>query len=114
MTKQTSTTTGITGDEIQNLPSNHAQARAFRYVAAVKIIAGIVGIIGLLAIAAAIVYYTVPAHSLPSILGTLHIHTKAKRVKRGESALIVGIVLLVISAILLFVDIRQARRRAAY
>jgi hypothetical protein len=80
----------------------------------VKIIALILGIVGALAIAAAIVYYTVPAHSLPSILGTLHIHTKAKRVKRGEAALIIGIVIWVIAAAVFFVGVRMDRSRAAY
>jgi hypothetical protein len=70
----------------------------------------IIGIIGALAIVAAIIYYTVPAHSLPSFMGTLHLHTKAKRVKRGEAALIAGIVLLIIAGVLVFVDIRNTRR----
>lgn len=79
-----------------------------------KILALIIGIVGALAIAAAIVYYTVPAHSLPSILGTLHLHTKAKRVKRGEYALIIGIVLWVIAAAVFFFGIRMERTRAEY
>lgn len=79
-----------------------------------KILAAILAVIGALAIAAAIVYYTVPAHSLPSILGTLHLHTQAKRVKRGEAALIIGIVLWVAAAVVFFVGMRMDRNKVEY
>lgn len=77
-----------------------------------KIASIVLAVIGVLAIAAAIVYYTVPAHSLPSVLGTLHLHTNAKRVKRGEAALIIGIVLLVAAGVVFAVDLRNTRHSA--
>jgi hypothetical protein len=49
-------------------------------------------VIGVLALIAGVVYLTVPAHSLPSIMGRLpkaNIH----RSKRGVAGLVVGIVL---------------------
>lgn len=50
-------------------------------------------IVGLLAIAAGVVYLTVEAKSLPSILGKLHGFT-GHRTKRGIAALVIGGVLL--------------------
>lgn len=84
-----------------------------------KILAGLLAVLGALAIAAAIVYYTVPAHSLPSFLGPLHssahlfVSRTAKRAKRGEAALVIGIVLWVVAIIVYAVD-RRATRQAAY
>jgi hypothetical protein len=75
-----------------------------------KIAAITLGVLGVLAIAAAIVYYTVPAHSLPAFMGTLK--AKAHRVKRGEAALIIGIVLLVASIVLGVISARNSRRAA--
>jgi hypothetical protein len=66
-------------------------------------------VLGLLAVAAAVVYFAVPAHSLPSFLGTLH-GVKAHRTRRGTVALIVGIVLWVLAAALYFAGSRGARR----
>ena len=66
-----------------------------------RMIAGVIlVIIGILSIIAAIFYFTEPAHSLPSILGTIKhppatVHrANAHRTLRGVAALIVGIVLL--------------------
>lgn len=59
-------------------------------------IAVVVGIIGILALAAGIVYFTVPAHSLPSFMGTIA-HSNAHRSRRGIAAVIVGVVLLVVA-----------------
>jgi hypothetical protein len=66
----------------------------------------ILAILGVLAIVSAIFYYTMQAHSLPSFLGPIHIGSPgahAHRKRRGEAALVVGIVLLVIAAIVGFV-----------
>ncbi len=62
-----------------------------------KIIAVVLVILGILAIIAAILYFTEPAHSLPSVLGqiTSPAHrADEKRTLRGAGALVVGIVLL--------------------
>ena len=55
-------------------------------------------IIGILVIVAAIMYFTEPARSLPSILGTITqpaSRANAHRTTRGEIALAVGVVCLV-------------------
>ena len=58
-------------------------------------------VIGILAVIAAILYFTEPAHSLPSVLGSItyngHNHTRAysHRTLRGVVAIIVGVILLV-------------------
>jgi multisubunit Na+/H+ antiporter MnhB subunit len=57
------------------------------------ITAAVLAVIGVLAIVVAIIYFTVAAKSLPSILGTLH-HAAGHRSLRGIVALLVGLVLL--------------------
>ena len=57
-------------------------------------------VIGVLALIAGVVYLTVPAHSLPSIMGRLPKAT-VHRSKRGVAGLVVGIVLAAIGAFLL-------------
>ena len=52
-----------------------------------KWLSAVVGFLGLLALVAAIIYFTVPAHSLPSFLGPLHgpnVANNAHRKRRGE------------------------------
>ena len=63
-------------------------------------IAAVLILVGLLAVAVGVIYLTVQAHSLPSILGKLHSYS-GHRTKRGVAALIVGGVLLVAAAPLL-------------
>ena len=64
------------------------------------ILAVVLVIIGILGIIAGIIYLTEPAHSLPSILGTIkyngHNHSRANnpRTLRGAVSLAVGIVVL--------------------
>ncbi len=61
------------------------------------IIAVILVIIGILAIVAAILYFTEPAKSLPSVLGqiTSPVHrAESKRSLRGAVALVIGLILL--------------------
>jgi hypothetical protein len=71
-----------------------------------RALALVVGIIGILAIAAGIVYFTVPAHSLPSFMGTVA-HSHNHRTKRGTVAVIVGVVLLVVAVGMAIVDRRS-------
>lgn len=68
-----------------------------------------IALVGALAIAAGVVYFTVPAHSLPSFLGPLP-HVKAHRKRRGEGALALGIVLWVVAVIVAVVGKRSARQ----
>ena len=56
-------------------------------------------VIGLLALIAGIIYLTVPAHSLPSIMGSLP--KNGHRSKRGVAGVVVGAVLAVIGGFLL-------------
>ena len=68
----------------------------------IKWVVIVLAILGVLALVAAILYYSLPAHSLPSFLGPIHLgHPGAKvhRKRRGEAALVGGIILLVIAAI---------------
>lgn len=58
-----------------------------------KLLAAALVVLGLLAVAAGIVYLTVEAKSLPSILGQLHGFT-GHRTKRGIAAFVIGAVLL--------------------
>lgn len=57
------------------------------------LIAVVLVVLGLLALAAGIVYLTVEAKSLPSVLGKLHGFT-GHRTKRGIVALVIGGLLL--------------------
>jgi len=56
-------------------------------------------VIGLIAVVVGVIYLTVEAKSLPSILGQLHGVT-GHRSARGIAALIVGVVLLVTGGLL--------------
>ncbi len=75
----------------------------------IKWLVAVLGLLGAVALAAAIVYFTVPAHSLPSILGTLpRVHAHRKR--RGEAALAAAVVLWVIAAVVFYAGTRSGRR----
>jgi len=50
-------------------------------------------VVGAMALAVAAVYFAVPAHSLPSLMGHLTNPTSVHRTKRGVFALVAGIVL---------------------
>jgi hypothetical protein len=56
-------------------------------------------VIGVLALIAGVVYLTVPAHSLPSIMGRLPKAT-VHRSKRGVAGLVVGICLGAVGGVL--------------
>ena len=73
-----------------------------------KWLAAVLGVVGLLALIVGILYFSIPAHSLPSFLGPLHIHTKAHRKRRGEAAIAAAIVLWVIAAVVFFVSRRSS------
>jgi len=64
-------------------------------------------ILGALALVAGVIYFTVPAHSLPSLLGRLP-KASAHRTKRGLISVIAGAVLVVGGGVALF----QSRRAA--
>jgi uncharacterized membrane protein HdeD (DUF308 family) len=80
------------------------------------ILAVVLVIIGILGIIAGIIYLTEPAHSLPSILGTIkfngHNHSRAysHRTLRGAVSLVVGIVLLLAGLFAFFWKGRKGRR----
>ena len=58
------------------------------------LIAAVVIVVGLLALAVGVIYLTVEAKSLPSVLGKLHGFV-GHRTKRAVAALVVGVLLLV-------------------
>jgi len=58
------------------------------------LIAGVLVLVGIAALVVGIIYLTVEARSLPSILGTLH-NAHGHRSARGLGLLIVGFVLLI-------------------
>jgi len=57
-------------------------------------IAVLLVLVGVVALAVGIIYLTVEARSLPSILGTLH-GAHGHRSHRGIAALIIGVILLI-------------------
>ncbi len=59
------------------------------------LLAALVLLVGLIALAVGVIYLTVDARSLPSILGQLHNYS-GHRSKRGVAAVIVGGILLVV------------------
>ena len=65
-------------------------------------------IVGLVALAVGIVYFVVPAHSLPSFMGRTH-SASAHRSKRGIAGVAVG-VLLLIGAVIAFARSRAYAR----
>lgn len=71
-----------------------------------KWLAAVIGVLGLLALIGGILYFTTPAHSLPSFLGPLP-RVNAHRKRRGEAAIAIAVVLWVIAGIVLFVERRQ-------
>jgi hypothetical protein len=64
-------------------------------------------VVAVLAIVAGVMYMTMPAHSLPSLLGRLP-NATSHRTKRGIAALVAGIVLLVIGGVALIRSRREA------
>jgi hypothetical protein len=56
-------------------------------------------VVGVLALILGIAYMTIPAHSLPPLMGRLKSPT-AHRTKRGEGGLVVGIVLAAVGGFL--------------
>jgi len=55
-------------------------------------------ILGLVALAVGIVYFVVPAHSLPSFMGRTH-SPSAHRSKRGTASVVVAVLLLIGAAV---------------
>jgi len=81
----------------------------------VKLLAVVLGVLAVIAAIVAIVYYTVPAHSLPSVLGAVHCKVghqaclKVHRVNRGKAAA-VGAVLLAVIAGVVYLVARRAEQ----
>ena len=65
-----------------------------------RIIGIVVLVLGILALVAGVIYFTVPAHSLPALLGKLP-NVSAHRTKRGIVAAIAGAVLVIAAGITL-------------
>ncbi len=78
----------------------------------IKWISVVVGVLALLSLVVAIIYFSVPAHSLPSFLGPLN-RVQAHRKRRGEAAVALTVVLAVIAGILFYVDRRSSSKSAA-
>jgi len=81
-----------------------------------KWLTAVLGVLGLLALIAAIMYFTIPAHSLPSFLGPLHgpaVKPHVHRKRRGEGAIALAVVLWVVAGIVYYVGRRQAAGPAA-
>ncbi|HUY23418.1 MAG TPA: hypothetical protein VMV22_13860 [Acidimicrobiales bacterium] len=74
-----------------------------------KWLAAVLGVLGLIALVVGIIYFSVPAHSLPSFLGPLQ-RVKAHRKRRGEAAIAGAVVLWVIGGILFYVDKRSSTK----
>jgi hypothetical protein len=73
-------------------------------------VAGLGVILGIVAL----MYYTIPAHSLPSLLGP--VHTKrphVKRVQRGQAAAVAAVALLIMAVVIALVSGRSERRAKA-
>jgi hypothetical protein len=81
-----------------------------------KWLSAVIGFLGLLALVAAIIYFTVPAHSLPSFLGPLHgpnVANNVHRKRRGEGAIALAVVLWVVAGIVFYLDRRAATQSPA-
>ena len=69
-----------------------------------------IGFLGILAAIAAVVYYTVPAHSLPSFLGPVaHAKAHVHRIQRGQAAAVAAVALLIIAVVIGLVAGRSGR-----
>jgi len=85
-----------------------------------KWLAALLGVLGLIAVVVGILYFALPAHSLPSFLSqhyelyrAHHKVTKrlitAHRKRRGEAAVAIGVVLWVVGGIVLYVSTRPPK-----
>jgi hypothetical protein len=73
-----------------------------------------VGGLGVLLGIAALMYYTIPAHSLPSLLGPVpHAKPHVKRVQRGQAAAVAAVALLIMAVVIALVSGRSGRRAQA-
>jgi hypothetical protein len=78
----------------------------------VKWLALVLGIIAVLLAVVGIIYFVVPAHSLPSALGAVacpvkHPNCNTHRVRRGEAAIALAVVFAVLAGISYVVAVRQ-------
>ncbi len=77
----------------------------------IKWLSVVLGVVALLSLVVAIIYFSVPAHSLPSFLGPLN-RVQAHRKRRGEAAIALTVVLAVVAGILFYVDRRSSAKPA--
>lgn len=68
-------------------------------------------VLGVLAIIVAVLYFTQPAHALPTFIPGHLAHAAGKHTKRGVAAAVVGVILLIAGAAVAFV--RDRRRISA-
>lgn len=78
----------------------------------IKWLSVVLGVLALLSLVVAIIYFSVPAHSLPSFLGPLN-RVQAHRKRRGEAAIALTVVLAVIAGVLFYVDRRSSSKPAS-
>ncbi|HUO49679.1 MAG TPA: hypothetical protein VMU09_12690 [Acidimicrobiales bacterium] len=71
-----------------------------------------IGGLGILVGIAAVMYYTIPAHSLPSFLGPVaHAKAHVHRIQRGQAAAVAAVALLIIAVVIALVSGRSERRQ---
>jgi hypothetical protein len=79
-----------------------ARQRSIDTIPNVKWLALALGALGVLAGILAVIYFTVPAHSLPSFLGPIP-GVKAHRVTRGKAAAVSALLLFILAGAVFFV-----------
>ena len=73
-----------------------------RLVAAIVVI-----VVGVLAIVVGVIYLTQPAHALPSFFPGHLAHVRAKHIRRGETGIGMGVVLMIGGAWLVMTRTRE-------
>ncbi len=65
-----------------------------------KVLTLLLAIVGVLALVAGFMYLSIPAHSLPHFFPAYAAHSNKKGTKHGIGALVVGVVILAIAALI--------------
>lgn len=73
------------------------------------LMAAVLIIVGALIVIAGVLYFTQPAHSLPTFLPGYLAHATGKHTKRGIAALVAGAVVLIVGAVVAFTGERRSR-----
>jgi uncharacterized membrane protein HdeD (DUF308 family) len=76
-----------------------------------RVLGIVIVIIGVLAVIAGILYFTEPAHSLPSFFPGYMAHKNVKHPRRGLIAVIIGAILILVG---LFAALNGGRRRRTF